>query len=394
MARQAQRGARGGRRWLGSMRAWKSARHGTPGESATPEELHRRNVKNGLDADPAQFASAERLTDLRARLVTASAKRGPPWLRALPGRQTRPVRGLYLWGGVGRGKTYLMDLFHHSLPFADKQRLHFHRFMRLVHDDLRRFAGRADPLRIVAGRFARKTRVLCLDELAVADIGDAMILGGLLGNLFERGVTLVATSNTPPQRLYENGLQRRRFLPAIERIERHTDVVHMGGDVDYRLRVLQRDGMYRLLSRAGCEAALRQSFVALSRTSALDGRTLVVNGRALTARHCAEDVVWFDFPALCEGPRHNDDYIELARLYSTVVVFGVPVFNAAKEAQARRFIGLVDELYDRGVKLVVAAEAEPEQLYQGVLLTDEFARTASRLREMRGNAYLGRPHRP
>ena len=377
-------------------RVRKGAREAAAG--VTPEELHRRNVENGLDADAGQFASAGRLTELRARLVAAGRPRRPAWLRALPRRQPRSVRGLYLWGGVGRGKTYLMDLFHQSLPFADKRRLHFHRFMRLVHDDLRHLAGRPDPMRLVADRFAGQARVLCLDEFAVADIGDAMILGELLGGLFERGVTLVATSNTPPQRLYENGLQRRRFLPAIERIERHTEVVRIDGGVDYRLRVLQREGLYQLLSQPGAEAALRDSFAALSRTSAhtavLEGRALAINGRPVTARYCAEEVVWFDFPALCEGPRHNDDYIELARLYSTVVVWGVPVFDPAREAEARRFIGLVDELYDRGVKLLVAAEAEPEQLYRGALLRNEFARTASRLREMRGDAYLGRPHRP
>ena len=365
-----------------------------PAPSATPAELHRRNVEQGLVADAAQFALAERLTDLHARLLAAK----PPYTRlhrALGLRRRREaVRGLYLWGGVGRGKTYLMDLFHESLPFADKRRAHFHRFMRRVHDELRALAGKPDPLLRVADRFAAEARVLCFDEFAVSDIGDAMILGELLGGLFARGVTLVATSNTPPERLYENGLQRRRFLPAIDLIRANTDTVPVAAGTDYRLRVLRRDGAYRLLDEPDAEAGLRESFRALCHSAIAENERLTINGRSITARYCSEDVAWFEFAALCDGARASDDYIELARLFATVVLHGVPVFDAAKEDLARRFIALVDEFYDRNVKLLLSAWAPPQRLYRGALLTHEFARTESRLQEMQSDAYLRRTHRP
>ena len=374
------------------------ARHGSsdldPAQAATPEQLHRRNVEGGLVADAAQFALAERLTDLRARLLAAKPP-SHPLHRAL-GLRRRPeaVRGLYLWGGVGRGKTYLMDLFHQSLPFADKRRAHFHRFMRRVHDELRAFAGQPDPLLRVADRFAKEARVLCFDEFAVSDIGDAMILGELLGGLFARGVTLVATSNTPPERLYENGLQRRRFLPAIDLIRANTDTVQVAAGADYRLRVLRRDGAYRLLDEPGAEAALRESFRALCHSAISENERLTINGRTIVARYCSEGVAWFEFVALCADARASDDYIELARLFSTVVLHGVPVFDPAKEDLARRFIALVDEFYDRNVKLLLSAWAPPQRLYRGALLTHEFARTESRLQEMQSDAYLRRTHRP
>ena len=374
------------------------ARHGSsdldPAQASTPEQLHRRNVEGGLVADAAQFALAERLTDLRARLLAAK----PPsnrLQRALGFRRRREaVRGLYLWGGVGRGKTYLMDLFHQSLPFADKRRAHFHRFMRRVHDELRALAGQPDPLLRVADRFAKEARVLCFDEFAVSDIGDAMILGELLGGLFARGVTLVATSNTPPERLYENGLQRRRFLPAIDLIRANTDTVQVAAGADYRLRVLRRDGAYRLLDEPGAEAALRESFRALCHSAIADDERLTINGRTIVARYCSEGVAWFEFAALCADARASDDYIELARLFSTVVLHGVPVFDPSKEDLARRFIALVDEFYDRNVKLLLSAWAPPQRLYRGALLTHEFARTESRLQEMQSDAYLRRTHRP
>ena len=376
------------------MRSRHRSSHLDPAHSATPEEMHRRNVERGLVADAAQFAVAERLTDLRARLLAAK----PPSNRLHRAfglrRRREPVRGLYLWGGVGRGKTYLMDLFHQSLPFADKRRAHFHRFMRRVHDELRTLAGQPDPLLRVADRFAKEARVLCFDEFAVSDIGDAMILGELLGGLFARGVTLVATSNTPPDRLYENGLQRRRFLPAIDLIHANTDTLQVAPGADYRLRVLRRDGAYRLLDEPDAEAALRDSFRALCHAAIAKNERLIINGRAIIARYCSEDVAWFEFTALCDGARASDDYIELARLFSTVVLHGVPVFDQAKEDMARRFIALVDEFYDRNVKLLLSAWAPPQRLYRGALLTHEFARTESRLQEMQSDAYLRRTHRP
>ena len=360
----------------------------------TPAEAHAANVRAGFVADPAQTELADRLTDLSRRLVHAGNRgRLAKWSRRLLRREEIPVRGLYLWGGVGRGKTYLMDLFHDTLPFADRQRLHFHRFMQRVHADLGDLAGRADPLETVADRFAAQARVICFDEFFVSDIGDAMILGELLGGLFRRGVTLVATSNVAPEDLYDNGLQRRRFLPAIELLKRHTEVVHVGGDVDYRLRMLRRTDIYRT---DGDVDALGANFRSLCNTRVSDDEDVVVNGRPIRARHCAEAAVWFDFAAICEGPRSQNDYIELARLFSTVVVNGVPVFDAGGESEnaARRFISLVDEFYDRNVKVLFSAAAPVDALYGGNLLTAEFERTRSRINEMQGETYLRRMHRP
>ena len=359
----------------------------------TPAELHRRNVAQGFVSDPAQFAVAERLTKLQRQLLLAPVNRHGVrrWLPRAFRRPVEPVPGLYLWGGVGRGKTYLMDVFYETLPFADKRRQHFHRFMRRVHDELRRLAGRENPLQAVAQRFAKEARVLCFDEFHVSDIGDAMILAELLAGIFEHGVTLVATSNSAPGRLYEDGLQRRRFLPAIGLLERHMEVVNVDGETDYRLNVLRRDGIYRGSEDAG---ELLKSFRALSHRPPERDKVLTVNGRALHARYWAEDVVWFDFEAVCAGPRSNDDYIELARLFATVFVHGVPVFDAEKEDQARRFIGLIDEFYDRNVKLLLAAAAPIERLYVGERLTAEFERTRSRISEMQSDEYLRREHRP
>ena len=360
----------------------------------TPTEAHCRNVRNGFARDPAQFALARHLTELHRRLATAEEESRPEsWLRRLLRRPAGAVRGLYLWGDVGRGKTYLMDLFHETLPVARKRRFHFHRFMQRVHQELRDLEGRADPLKTVAERFAAEARVLCFDEFFVSDIGDAMILGELLKYLFERRVTLVATSNVAPAKLYENGLQRRRFLPAIELIERHTQVVHVGGETDYRLQVLRRGNIYRTDGRT---EDLLESFRALCHADPAQNADLMINDRPIRARYCAEDAVWFDFEALCQGPRSQNDYIELARLFSTVVVHGVPVFNAEAESEnaARRFISLVDEFYDRNVKVLFSAAAPVDTLYGGSGLTMEFERTRSRIVEMQSDAYLQRMHRP
>ncbi len=357
----------------------------------TPAQAHAQNVARGFASDPDQTELANRLTDLRARLIDARSEARNSVFGRLLRRAPAPVKGLYLWGGVGRGKTYLMDLFHDSLPFPDKRRLHFHRFMRRVHDELRALAGRVDPLQATAERFAKEARVLCFDEFYVSDIGDAMILGELLRGLFERGVTLVATSNTEPSKLYENGLQRRRFLPAIDLIESHTEVIEVGGETDYRFEVLRREGIYR---SDGDADALLASFLALGHASPRKDVDLLINDRTIRARYCAENTVWFDFSAICDGPRSQHDYIEVARLFATVVVNAVPVFDAASEDQARRFISLVDEFYDRNVKLLVSAGAGIDALYRGERLAGEFERTRSRLHEMQSDEYLHRTHRP
>jgi len=361
----------------------------------TPRERYRGELARGvLLPDPAQASLVEEL-DRVHRSLAAPQEGGlfARLARRFGGGKRAPVRGLYVWGGVGRGKTHLVDLFYRSSRLDSKLRMHFHRFMQLVHGELLALPEREDPLRLVAGRIAARARVLCFDEFYVSDITDAMILGRLLAALFERGVTLVATSNTDPSRLYADGLQRERFLPAIELIEPRAAGIHMGGDTDYRLRVLQRDDIYRT---DGDAEALLASFRALCHTAAAENVDLLVNDGPIRPRYCAEDVVWFDFEAICAGPRSQNDYIELARLFPTVILHDVPAFDArpASEDRARRFISLIDEFYDRNVKVLILAAAPIRQLYRGRRLRTAFERTSSRVIEMQGDEFLRGTHRP
>ena len=322
------------------------------------------------------------------------SERQPSLWQRLWHKPAPPVRGLYLHGGVGRGKTFVMDLFFDGLPTAAKQRLHFHRFMGRVHAELAQLKDQSDPLAEVAEHFAQRARVLCFDEFFVSDIGDAMLLGRLLEHLFARGVTLVATSNVEPKNLYRDGLQRARFLPAIAAIEKHCKVLELTSPQDYRLRALSQAPVYHQPLGAPADAALQQAFARLA-TAAHDPRpSLAINDREIPLRHRAGDVIWFDFDALCRGARAAPDYIEIAQTFHTVIVSGVPAFGANDENEARRFVHLVDELYDRGVKLILSAAAPPTALYHGQRLRLEFERTGSRLIEMQSQAYLQRPHRP
>jgi len=364
----------------------------------SPEDRYQKLVGTpGFVDDPRQRAVVQRLGLLSREL--AEVRSEEVWRRVWRTLTRKPrdaVPGLYLWGGVGRGKTFLMDLFFEALPFTEKLRLHFHRFMQRVHRDLTRLAGTPNPLERVADGIADEARVLCFDELFVSDIGDAMILGELLRALFERGVTLVATSNLPPGRLYENGLQRRRFLPAIALLERHTRLVSLEGATDYRLRVLERAEIYHSPLDAMAETSLATSFSALAPDGAAlqTNAQLEIEGRTIPCRQCADDVAWFDFRALCDGPRGQADYIELAREFTAVLLSGVPVFEPGMEDQARRFISLVDEFYDHNVKLILSAQAPVETLYRGERLRFEFMRTESRLFEMQSHEYLARTHQP
>jgi cell division protein ZapE len=348
-------------------------------------------------ADAAQLAALEKLEALRERLIstpTGPFPGAPRWLSSLVSTRTRTLeRGLYLWGGVGRGKTWLMDLFFSSLPFPERRRRHFHRFMHDVHAELSRLKHQQAPLDHVAARIARDTRVLCFDELFVTDIADAMILGGLFEGLFRRGVTLVATSNVPPTELYRDGLQRERFLPAITLLEEHVDVMQVSGATDYRLRRLTHAGTYLTTAAADTAARLGALFRELGGAGERSGGAIRIEGRDIPVVRMAHGAVWFDFHALCAGPRSQEDYIEIAREYRSVFVTGVPVFDADHEDEARRFVALVDELYDHNVNLVLSAAAPPGQLYAGQRLRKVFERTASRLTEMQSEEYLTREHR-
>nr|WP_193165964.1 cell division protein ZapE [Microbulbifer hainanensis] len=362
----------------------------------SPVERYQRDLQRpDFVADAAQKAAVDELQDLYLRLLDRGD--GGLWGRVSRLWRTalEPERGLYFWGGVGRGKTYLMDAFYESLPFAQKQRTHFHRFMREVHRELKSLAGEKNPLEQVADRIAAKARVLCFDEFFVSDITDAMILANLLDALFRRGVTLVATSNIVPEGLYKDGLQRARFLPAINLLKQHTKVVNVDSGTDYRLRALEMAELYHSPLGAQADASLARSFERLI-VEGCEVRSRVdldIEGRRIRALKEADDVVWFDFSDLCDGPRSQNDYIELAREYHTVLLAEVPRFNERMESQARRFINLVDEFYDRCVKLVISAEVPADQLYAGRHLRFEFERTVSRLLEMQSHEYLARPHR-
>jgi cell division protein ZapE len=361
----------------------------------TPLERYRRNLaRPDFLEDPEQNRIIEHLQALHDALVDGGgpARRGLLSRLGFGGAPAAPVTGLYIWGGVGRGKTYLVDLFFDCLPFEDKQRTHFHRFMHKVHSELKNLRERRDPLELVADRFAGDTRILCFDEFVVNDITDAMILGGLLDKLFARGVTLVATSNIAPDDLYRDGLQRDRFEPAIELIKAHTRVIQIQGGTDYRLQFLENAETYLTPPGPGADRSLSHDFDHVAPEAGTDNELLEVEGRQLHTRRLADGVVWFDFDELCGGPRSQNDYIELASCFHTVLVSGIPVFGSEDDDRARRFINLVDVLYDHHVTLIASAEDAPEALYRGRRLAGEFRRTASRLVEMQSRAYLSQTH--
>lgn len=305
-----------------------------------------------------------------------------------------PVRGLYMWGGVGRGKTWLMDLFYHSLPGERKQRLHFHRFMLRVHEELTALQGQTDPLETLADRFKAETDVLCFDEFFVSDITDAMLLGGLMKALFARGITLVATSNIPPDELYRNGLQRARFLPAIDAIKQHCDIMNVDAGVDYRLRTLTQAHLWLSPLNNETQQQMDNLWLALAGEKRQTGPVLEINHRPLPTLGVANQTLAVSFHTLCVDARSQHDYIALSRLYHTVMLFNVPVMTPLMESEARRFIALVDEFYERHVKLVISAAVPLYEVYQGERLKFEFQRCLSRLQEMQSEEYLKQKHMP
>jgi len=364
---------------------------------STPAEAYEALVRSGeITRDKYQSNAACALQYLHSELIAAGpvrrglAARLGRWL----GRGRTPVKGVYLCGPVGRGKTFLMDLFYENLPFADKRRQHFHRFMRSIHENLKKFRRHTDPLEHVADLIASETRVLCFDELAVADIADAMILGNLFAALFTRDVTLVATSNVQPRDLYKEGLQRQRFLPAIRLIEAHTHVVRLDGALDFRLRVLERADVYQSPLGEAADLKLAEYFAAIAPNEGATGTSIDVLGRDIQTKRDADGIVWFEFADICDGPRSQQDYIELSRCYHTVLISNVPQFTKLTENQARRFIALVDEFYDRRVKLILSAAVAVAELYAGKRLRFEFERTKSRLEEMQSHDYLAAAHVP
>lgn len=305
-----------------------------------------------------------------------------------------PVRGLYMWGGVGRGKTWIMDLFFQSMPGNRKLRLHFHRFMMYVHQELSQLQGKSDPLLIVADRFKAKIDILCFDELFVSDITDAMLLGTLMEALFVRGISLVATSNIPPDDLYRNGLQRARFMSVIEQIKHHCDIMNVDAGNDYRLRKLTSTHLWNYPLNEKTNAEMRRMFYLLSSKQHEETRVLEINHRQVPIRNLNEYVLAIDFLILCGDGRSQHDYIEVSRRFRNVLLYDVPVMMYKTEDQARRFLMLVDEFYERHVKLIVSAEASLFDIYQGTRLIFEYQRCLSRLQEMQSEEYLRLPHLP
>jgi len=379
---------------------------------ATPIERYRADLqRDDFQYDAAQQTAVEHLQRLYDDLLTVEPQPSTParargvkarltgWLSKGGGSTSFPVgepafQGLYFWGGVGRGKTYLVDTFYESLPFADKMRTHFHRFMQRVHNELNHYKGEKNPLQLIAGKFAEEARVICFDEFFVKDITDAMILANLLDALFEKGVVLVATSNIVPDDLYKDGLQRARFVPAIDLLKQHCEVVNVDSGIDYRLRALERAEIFHSPLDEAAEVELLRSFRAISGHEGEVDVPLEVNHRTIKAKRLHDDVLWCEFLELCDGPRSQNDYIELAREFHTVLVSNVNQMGASNEDQARRFINMVDEFYDRGVKLLMSAQVPIEKLYTDGRLGFEFQRTLSRLQEMQSHDYLALAHKP
>lgn len=365
----------------------------------TPLAIYQDKVDSGeLDADPNQLAAVTLLQSVYDELLQHPLPHPRARQTGLLSRIFRSsntpvkVQGVYLWGGVGRGKTMLTDMFYATVPIAEKKRIHFHRFMQQIHNELRALGEVENPLSLIADKWIKEVRLLVLDEMHVNDITDAMLIGGLLTALFERGMTMVTTSNVIPDDLYKEGLQRSRFIPAIEQIKAHTKIHALGGDLDYRLRVLENVDIWFDSEDQSTLPALNASFTQLAAHESVNEQPVSINGRDIPVVRRAETVVWFEFDTLCNTPRSTSDYIEIATVFNTVFISNIEVLNNNRNDEARRLVNLVDELYDRNVKLVISANAEPEALYIGERLSFEFVRAASRLREMQTREYLSREH--
>ena len=349
-------------------------------------ELYLRTLEErGYTSDPAQLRAIDALERCEREWADYKARRRNAVAKLL----VRPPipRGVYLWGGVGRGKSFLMDSFYHSVPLLRKTRLHFHEFMREVHRELQELKGTANPLDELGRRIARRFRLVCFDEFHVADVTDAMILHRLLAAMFAQRVSMVATSNFHPTGLYPNGLHRDRILPAIALLEQKLEILNVDNGTDYRHRTLEHLELYHTPLGAAADAALNEAFEQLAETHD-ETPILHIEQRELRARRLAGGVVWFDFKVLCGGPRSQNDYLELAAQFHTVLLSDVPQMPPRLASEARRFTWLVDVLYDRRVKLILSAAVPPDQLYTEGPLSHEFPRTVSRLQEMQSAAFL------
>lgn len=301
------------------------------------------------------------------------------------------AKGLYFWGGVGRGKTFLMDIFFETLPIKQKKRVHFHKFMKQIHDELTLEKKGLDPLRKIASKVVENSKVLCLDEFVITDIGDAMLIGRLLSILFEQGTILVTTSNTPPDDLYKDGLQRANFLPAIALIKKNCEVCNLDGGKDYRMLGLSDTDLYHFPHDEAAVSNIKQ-YIQSHLVSGEFNQTIEINHRPVRFEYCGEDTVWFTFDELCKSTRSRLDFLEIAQLFGTVIITGIEQMGNNSNDAARRFISLIDVLYDHRVKLICTAEVSHEELYTDGFLAFEFKRTVSRLQEMQSQIYLHQSH--
>lgn len=358
---------------------------------------YKADIASGLiDFDESQEQAVNLLQDLFNNIMQRELTISKPLgiIKFLWLRHFNPIQSLYLWGGVGRGKTYLMDMFYDSLPIEKKMRKHFHRFMLKVHEQLTALEGHDEPLKIIADNFSNEYRVICFDEFYVSDIADAMVLGALLEHLFSRGVVVVFTSNVQVDDLYSNGLQRQRFLQTISLLKKHCTMFEVDSGIDYRLNILTKAGAYHLSSEQKVLEKVKKDFNKLTPVQPMWDTTIEIDGRNIDVYGIADDVIWFTFASICQTARSSRDYIEIASCFHTVVVSTVPKFDSSNEDSARRFIALIDELYDRSVNVILLADVLPEDLYEGNILRFQFKRTASRLTEMQSKEYLAQPHNP
>ncbi|HAT30508.1 MAG TPA: cell division protein ZapE [Janthinobacterium sp.] len=347
-------------------------------------------LQRDFKADPAQRRAVDRLQLGYEEWIAFKASRSNRFKRLI--NRPEVPRGVYMWGGVGRGKSFLMDSFYSVVPLVRKTRLHFHEFMRSIHRQLDELKGVADPLDEVARRIAKKYRLICFDEFHVSDIADAMILYNLLSALFDNGVSFIMTSNYDPDHLYPDGLHRDRMLPTIALLKSRLDVINVDAGVDYRGRALEQVDSYYTPLGAPADAALRHAYASVAETADEDPRILI-EGREIRCLRRAGGLIWFDFATLCGGPRSQNDYLEIASRFHTVVLSSIPAMSAGMSSEARRFTWLIDVFYDQGVKLLMSAEVAPDQLYTNGMLSNEFQRTVSRIVEMQSREYMDKEQR-
>ncbi len=364
-------------------------------EQTTPWQKYQADLeRDDFQHDLAQENAVKHLQRLYEDLTSVQPQKKGLLSSLFGSKKTKSIQGLYFWGGVGRGKTYLVDTFYECLPTDKKLRIHFHRFMHKVHDEMNELKGVNDPLKVVAAKFAEQTKIICFDEFFVSDITDAMILGTLLEELFKLGVVFVTTSNIVPDDLYKNGLQRARFLPAIALLKQHCEIVNVDSGVDYRLRALEKAEIYHYPLDAQADINLHTYFQQLAPEVGTENSEIEIENRMIATREVADGVVWFDFSAICETARSQVDYMEISRIYHSVLLSNVKQMGQQNDDAARRFIAMVDEFYERKVKLIISASVALECLYTEGTLNFEFKRCISRLQEMQSHDYLAEAHIP